>query len=246
MFGSMRICGDRSAYLVANGCSPGPSTSCPTVSPVIRLGRSGGPGSADAARRPASSCRATTRRNAVRRAVAAGGTRCRRRGGTARPTPASACSATTRPDSGVKPGERHVRRDVGRHRQRVDRDVEAASLELPRAGQPDRSAADHRRLPRLVLGGELRRHQARAPRQRHPGAAVPVVVHQQLVVELVGLEHEAGVAMRAQPDRGADDAVPRGLDRRETDGRALRRWNSVSGCCCTPRRPARSPPCCLW
>ena len=122
-----------------------------------------------------------------------------------------------------EPGERHVRRHVGRHGQRVDRDVEAAALELPRAREADRSAADHRRLPRLMLGRELRRHQPGAPRQRHAGAAVPVVVHEQLVVELVRLQHEAGVAMRPQADGRADDAIPRRVDRREIDRRAPRR-----------------------
>ena len=55
-----------------------------------------------------------------------------------------------------EPGQRHVRRHVGRHRERVDRDVETAALQLPGARQADGSAADHRRLTRRMLGGELR------------------------------------------------------------------------------------------
>src|SRR6267378_5143759 len=53
-----------------------------------------------------------------------------------------------------KAGERHVRGDVRRHRQRIDGDVEAAALQLTRAGEPDRTAADDRCPPRLMLGGE--------------------------------------------------------------------------------------------
>ena len=120
-------------------------------------------------------------------------------------------------------GERHVRRHVGRDRHRVDRDVEAAPLELPRAREPDRSAADDRRLPRLMLGRELRRHQPGAPGERHAGAAVPVVVHEQLVVQLVRLEDEAGIAMRPQADGRPDDPVPGRVHRREVDRRPLRR-----------------------
>src|SRR5206468_2052185 len=45
-----------------------------------------------------------------------------------------------------------------------------------------------------------------------------VVVNQQPIVELVGLEHEAGIAMRPESHRGADDAVPAGVHRRERGG----------------------------
>ena len=83
-----------------------------------------------------------------------------------------------------------------------------APLQLPRTRQPDRPAADDRGPPRLMLGRELRRHQPGAPGERHPGAAVPVVVHEQLVVESVRPEDEPGITVRTQADRRADDVVP--------------------------------------
>jgi len=121
---------------------------------------------------------------------------------------------------GGEPGQRHVRRHVGRNGQRVDRDLEPAALELPGAREADRPATDDGRLPRGMLRGELRRHQAGAPRQRHARAAVPVVVHEQLVAELLRLQDKASVAMRPQADGRADHAIPRRLDRRESDRRS--------------------------
>ena len=48
MLGSIRICGDRIAYFVSNGCSPGPNTSRSVSAPSGSGGRSGlGGGGAD-------------------------------------------------------------------------------------------------------------------------------------------------------------------------------------------------------
>src|SRR5262245_17913673 len=66
-----------------------------------------------------------------------------------------------------------------------------------------------------MLQRQIRGHGASAPGERHARAAVAVVVNQPLVIEAVGAEDEAGVAMRAQADRRSDDAVPRGDDRRQ-------------------------------
>ena len=68
-----------------------------------------------------------------------------------------------------------------------------------------------------MFGRELRGHQAGPPCERHARAAMAVVVDDELVVQFVGLEHEARVAMRTQADGRADDALPRRIDRRETD-----------------------------
>src|SRR5262245_49990559 len=74
-----------------------------------------------------------------------------------------------------------------------------------------------------MVGGEFRGHQPRAPRERHAGAAVTVVVDNQLVVQLVRFQDEAGIAMRTQADRGPDDAVPGRVDRLKMEGRFTRR-----------------------
>ena len=68
-----------------------------------------------------------------------------------------------------------------------------------------------------MLDGELRRHQTRTPRQRHARAAMTVVVNQEPIVQLVGLEDESGIAMRPQPHRRADNAVPGRVDRGQRD-----------------------------
>ena len=85
-----------------------------------------------------------------------------------------------------------VRRRVRRHVFGVDRDRDAAALEQTRRGEPDRAAAHDRgaiarTAPAVELGDRERR---RAPRERHPAAAVAVVVHEQLVAQPLGAQHE--------------------------------------------------------
>ena len=123
---------------------------------------------------------------------------------------------------GGEPRERHVRRRVRRHRHGVDGHREPAPLQLARGGEAHGPAADDRGPAAVVGEGHLGRHPARAPRERHAGAAVAVVVDHGGVVEPVGAQQEAGGAVRAQPDRGADDPVPPGAHGREPQGRPLR------------------------
>ena len=85
------------------------------------------------------------------------------------------------------PGQRHVRGRVGRHRRRVDRDVEAVTLQLARGGQADDAGSEDGGLALGMRQREIGRHRRRAPRQRHARAAVTEVVDERLAVELVGL-----------------------------------------------------------
>ena len=135
---------------------------------------------------------------------------------------------------GREPGERHVRCDVRRDGHRVDGHVEAAPLQLSRGGQADGAAPDDGRAPFLVRGGKFRRHQAGAPRQRHSRAAMTVVVNQQAIVELVCLEHEPGITMRAQPHGRANDAVPGRIHAASAIG-------PLTGCPGGGRRTAQPP-----
>ena len=119
-------------------------------------------------------------------------------------------------------GQRHVRRRVGRHGRRIDRDVEAVPLQLARGGEADDARAEHRRFAFGMRQREIGGHRRRAPRQRHARAAVAEVVDERLAIELLGAQHEPGRPMRAQADGGADDAVPRYVDDRQNAARLLR------------------------
>src|SRR5262245_66532907 len=78
-----------------------------------------------------------------------------------------------------------------------------------------------------MRGGQFSSDQTGSPRQRHPRAAVSVVVHEKFFVQLLGPQQEARIAMRTETDRRADHAIPRGLDKREFQSRT-RNWDLVA------------------
>ena len=139
--------------------------------------------------------------------------------------------AVDQPRGGGEARQRHVRGRVRRHRHGVDGHCESAPLQLARGGEAHGAATDDRRPAAVVAEGHLGRHPARAPGERHAGAAVAVVVDHRGVVEPVGAQQEAGGAVRPQPDRGADDTVPFGAHGREPQRRSPRRGDR-------PRRAA--------
>ena len=120
---------------------------------------------------------------------------------------------------GTEGRERHVRRRVGRQGHRVDRDVEPPALQLPGGGQAGHPASDHGGPAGLLLESHLRRHESRAPGQGHAGSPVAVVVDERLVVELLGLDDEAGAPVGAEAHRRANDALPRDVHGGEPEPR---------------------------
>ena len=59
-----------------------------------------------------------------------------------------------------------------------------------------------------ISGGQV----SGAPRKRHAGSTVPVVMDERFVVELVGFDHEAGGSVRSETHGGADHPLPGRLD----------------------------------
>ena len=91
---------------------------------------------------------------------------------------------------------------------RIDRDLESVSLQQSRGRETDDATAQYcdRASPAArgdLFDGEI----GRAPGQRHAGAAVSVVVNEQLVAERLGPNDEARGAKRTKSDVGADDPV---------------------------------------
>ena len=109
--------------------------------------------------------------------------------------------------------ERHVRRCVGWYGLGVNRDVESATLKLSRRSQPDGAAANHRGSASRVLERELRSEQATPPAHGMARAAVPVVVDDRLVIQLLGTDVEARRAVRSQANRRSNDPIPGSDDR---------------------------------
>src|SRR5262249_11675897 len=92
-----------------------------------------------------------------------------------------------------------------------------------------------------MRGGQFSGDQTGSPRQRHPRAAVSVVVHEKFFVQLLGPQQEARIAMRTETDRRADHAIPRGLDKREIQSRT-RNWDLVAYFPrCSSRRATADP-----
>jgi hypothetical protein len=117
---------------------------------------------------------------------------------------------------------RHVRRRVGRHRLRVDGDVEAAALELSRRRQTGGAASQDGRATGEVIERHLRRHLPRAPGERHARAAMAVVVNDRLVVELVRPQHETRRPLGPESDGRADHPIPGHVRGNEMHGRTSR------------------------
>ncbi len=100
-----------------------------------------------------------------------------------------------------------VRCRVGRQLTSVDGDAPAAALHQPRGRQPNGSTAQHGAATRtsgVTLKRQLHGQVRGSPRQSHAGATVPVVVHNQQLVEPLRLYPEAAATERAQTDHGAD------------------------------------------
>jgi len=90
----------------------------------------------------------------------------------------------------------------------IDRDVESMSLEQSRRREPDDAAAEYcDRAPPAARSDFFDGEIGRAPGQCHAGAAVSVVVNEQLVAERLGPNDEARGAKRTKSDVGADDPV---------------------------------------
>ncbi len=120
-------------------------------------------------------------------------------------------------------GQRIVRRRVGRHVGGVDGDLEAAPLELAGRRESNRAAAEHGGATVAVGQRHVGGHRSGAPRQRHAGAAVAVVVDDGLGVEPGVAEDEPRRPVRAQADGVADDAVVADANQRQLHHRAARR-----------------------
>ncbi len=135
-------------------------------------------------------------------------------------------------------GQRHVRRGIRWNGGGVNRDVEAAPLELARGGEADDARSHHRGATLGVRERHVRGHRAGAPRQRHARAAMPEVVNQCFRAEPVRFEDEAGWAMRAEADGRANHAIPRRIHHRQSDHRTPRR---ELRCRCGLRRAAFEP-----
>ena len=126
---------------------------------------------------------------------------------------------------GAPLGAGHVRGGVRREVLRVDGDGHAATLEQAGGGEADGAAADHRRprRRRAVADEFLDGQPGAAPGQRHPGAAVAVVVDEDpAAAQILALDPEPGRTEGAEPDHRADDPVPRDVDRRKPE-RGLRK-----------------------
>ena len=173
----------RTAYLVGNGCSPGPRTS------RLRFGRRCA-GSRSPSNAPAAAPAALTRRGVVGGVVTVdpvdavvpahhqlqlpvgdlGRAHELRVPGRCAPLVVDECRGRR------EARERHVRRRIRRHGHRVDRDLESAPLQLARRRQARRSAPDHSDPALARLLRHLGHHDAAAPAERHAGAGMAVVV----------------------------------------------------------------------
>src|SRR5215831_2696812 len=111
-----------------------------------------------------------------------------------------------------EPGKRHVGCRIRGNGHRVDRDVETTALQLSRGCQANHAASDDCGAALFQLERHLGCDVSRAPRKRHPGSAVAIVVDEHLRIEFVRPQYETGVAMWTQTHRRSDYAVPRSLD----------------------------------
>ena len=90
----------------------------------------------------------------------------------------------------------------------MNRDLEPAGLKQPRGGETHRSATDDRDRPGAsAFHNPIDGQTGRPPRQGDATAAVPVVVHEELVAERLRLDAEPRRAKRPKTDDGADDAL---------------------------------------
>src|SRR5262249_23606156 len=111
---------------------------------------------------------------------------------------------------------RNVRGGLRWHVLRVDRSFQSTTLESSRGSKTNHSATDHRRRAGSPgFGNQIRSEPRRAPRERHPGPAVTVVVNKQLVAECFSSNDETRRTKRAKADNGSNNSFRSDVDRRK-------------------------------
>ena len=91
---------------------------------------------------------------------------------------------------------------------RVNRDIEAAALELPRGAESGNAASKDGCSSRYMGERHFRCQVARPPCERHPATAVAIVVDERFPVERFGLHDESGSPIRSETHGRVDDAIP--------------------------------------